>query len=255
MTEVQPLIPLAALAASLLTLLSGFGLGTLLLPVFALFQPLPVAVGMTAVVHFLNNLFKAGLLWRQADRSILLRFGPAAVLGALAGATVLRWLGTMEPVYQGVRHGVPPLSMAIAALMLLFGATELSPRARAFAFTGRQYALGGLLSGFFGGLSGHQGALRSMFLLRSGLTKEIYVATGVAIALLVDLARIPLYLEQIDPSWLRQERATLVSAVAAAFLGAWAGRRLIPAVTHRVLQVIVAVLMFGIAGLLLAGLI
>jgi acyl-CoA reductase-like NAD-dependent aldehyde dehydrogenase len=39
--------------------------------------------------------------------------------------------------------------------------------------------VGGLLSGFFGGLSGHQGALRSVFLLRAGLTKESFIATGV----------------------------------------------------------------------------
>jgi len=39
-------------------LLSGFGLGTLLLPVFALFFPLPVAIAATALVHLANNFFK-----------------------------------------------------------------------------------------------------------------------------------------------------------------------------------------------------
>ncbi|MEK9138207.1 MAG: sulfite exporter TauE/SafE family protein, partial [Bacteroidota bacterium] len=47
-----------ALLASGLTLFSGFGLGTLLLPAFILFFPPDVAVGMTAIVHFLNNIFK-----------------------------------------------------------------------------------------------------------------------------------------------------------------------------------------------------
>ena len=60
----EVLIILAALLASVLTLISGFGLGTLLLPVFALFFPLEIAVALTAVVHLLNNLFKTGLLWR-----------------------------------------------------------------------------------------------------------------------------------------------------------------------------------------------
>ncbi len=57
----------AALVASGLTLFSGFGLGTLLMPVFALFVPLELAVAMTAVVHLANNLFKVGLLGRRAD--------------------------------------------------------------------------------------------------------------------------------------------------------------------------------------------
>ena len=38
-------VALAALFAAGLTLYSGFGLGTLLLPVFALFYPVEVAVG------------------------------------------------------------------------------------------------------------------------------------------------------------------------------------------------------------------
>jgi len=43
------LIGLAALLTSGLTLFSGFGLGTILMPVFALFFPLPLAIAATAV--------------------------------------------------------------------------------------------------------------------------------------------------------------------------------------------------------------
>jgi hypothetical protein len=56
-----------ALLASGLTFFSGFGLGTLLLPAFALFFPVEQAVALTAVVHFLNGLFKLGLVGRHAD--------------------------------------------------------------------------------------------------------------------------------------------------------------------------------------------
>ena len=66
-------ITLTALFASGLTLFSGFGLGTVLMPVFALFFPLPTAIAATAVVHLANNLFKAGLMGKQADRRTVLR--------------------------------------------------------------------------------------------------------------------------------------------------------------------------------------
>jgi uncharacterized membrane protein YfcA len=247
------LIPAAALIASLLTLLSGFGLGTLLLPVFALFFPLPLAVGMTAVVHLLNNLFKASLLWRNADRGVLLAFGAPAVLGALAGVWTLERLGHMAPLYQGMRKDVGPLAIALAVLMVVFAITELSPRLKGFGFAGRHHALGGALSGFFGGLSGHQGALRSMFLLRSGLGKEAYIATGVMIALVVDLTRIPLYLRTLNADALLHEWPLLLAAVLAAFAGAWAGKKLIPVITYRAVQWTVAVLMVLIAGMLVAG--
>ncbi len=46
-----------ALIVSGLTLFSGFGLGTLLMPAFALFFPVEVAVAATAVVHLANNIF------------------------------------------------------------------------------------------------------------------------------------------------------------------------------------------------------
>ena len=75
-----PLIVVAAVAlgAALLTLFSGFGLGTLLLPVFALFLPVELAVAATALVHLANNLFKVALVGRHADRSVALAFGVRA---------------------------------------------------------------------------------------------------------------------------------------------------------------------------------
>ena len=44
-----------ALIVAALTLFSGFGLGTLLMPAFALFFPVTVAVAATAVVHLANK--------------------------------------------------------------------------------------------------------------------------------------------------------------------------------------------------------
>ena len=61
------LIPMVALLASGLTLFSGFGLGTLLMPAFALFFSVDVAIAMTAIVHFMNNMFKLALLGRKAE--------------------------------------------------------------------------------------------------------------------------------------------------------------------------------------------
>ena len=74
-----------AFVASGLTLFSGFGLGTLLLPAFALCFPVEQAVALTAVVHFLNNLFKLALVGRHADRRAVLWFGVPAIGAALVG--------------------------------------------------------------------------------------------------------------------------------------------------------------------------
>lgn len=58
-------IPIVALLASLLTFFSGFGLGTILLPAFAIFFPVNIAVALTAIVHLLNTIFKFGLVGRN----------------------------------------------------------------------------------------------------------------------------------------------------------------------------------------------
>jgi uncharacterized protein len=94
-----PVICSVAIIGSALTLFSGFGLGTLLMPAFALFFPLNVAVAGTAVVHLVNNLFKVLLVGRNANWRIVVRFAfPAAVFAALGTACVfsLREMYSMQ---------------------------------------------------------------------------------------------------------------------------------------------------------------
>jgi uncharacterized protein len=246
-------IVLAALGASLLTLLSGFGLGTLLLPVFALFFPLPVAVLLTAVVHLLNNLFKLGLLWKHIDRRTVLLFGVPGILGAFVGAWLLDQLGELAPLYSGVRVEVDVVRICLAVLMVLFAFTELSPGLASFSFSPKFLLPGGFLSGLFGGFSGHQGALRTMFLLRSGLSKEALLATGVAIACWVDFTRIPVYLTSPLKYEVIAQWPLLVATTLAAFVGAYWGKQLIPKVTLRGVQLIVAGFMFAVAVGLVCG--
>ncbi len=251
MSEVN--IPLVALAASLLTLVSGFGLGTLLLPVFALFFPIELAVALTAVVHLLNNLFKLGLLWRTADRGVLLRFGLAGIAGAAMGAWLLVRLEGLPYLYPGVNVPVSALQLTIALLMAVFALLELWPAGDRWALSSRWLVPGGAISGFFGGLSGHQGALRSIFLLRSGMGKEAFIATATAIAVLVDLTRLPVYLTHLPLDQLQDQAILLTATVLASFLGAWWGKRLIPKITFRTVRLVVGMLVLGIALALLLG--
>lgn len=74
------IIPLVALLASALTFFSGFGLGTILLPAFGLFFPIEIAIALTAIVHFLNNIFKLGLVFKNIDKKVVLGFGVPALL-------------------------------------------------------------------------------------------------------------------------------------------------------------------------------
>lgn len=252
------IVALVGVFASALTLFSGFGLGTLLMPVYALFFPAPVAVAATGVVHGANNLFKLVFLWRDADWRVAWRFGVPAVLAAVAGALLLGWLSGLEQGWSwrliGLRGEVTLLKLLLAVLIAGFALFELSPRLRRLEFGRRHLALGGLLSGFFGGLSGHQGALRSAFLAQAGLTPAAFVATGAVLGFLVDAVRVPVYggalWNAATVDW------TLVATgCGAAFAGVLLGKRLLPKVTIGMVQTWVGILLFCIALLMGAGLI
>ena len=252
-------ISLAAFLASGLTLFSGFGLGTLLLPVMALFFPIDLAIALTAIVHFLNNLFKLALLGRHADRAVLWRFGLPAIAAALLGAQVLQWLSHLQPWlayhFLGLELHVMPVNLMVAGLMVFFAFFELMPHFAKISIGRKYLPMGGLLSGFFGGLSGHQGALRSAFLVKAGLTKESFIATGVVLSLMVDIPRILVYSVNFHLLKLEKNNLLLAAAVVAAFAGAFLGNLLVKKITLRFIQAMVALMLFAIAVALGAGLI
>ena len=247
-----------ALLASGLTFFSGFGLGTLLLPAFALFFPIDVAIAMTALVHLLNGLFKFVLVGRHADRAVVVRFGVPAILAALLGAWALSGLADMAPVFRHSVSGrvfeVAPVKLAVGLVLLAFALVELLPRLRDLSFKPRYMPLGGALSGFFGGLAGMQGALRSAFLARAGLSKEAFIATGVTIALLIDVSRLGMYATAMMDVSERLDYHLLAAAVASAFLGAFFGNRSLKKMTMPAVQKIVAASLFLVALALILGL-
>ncbi len=253
------IICLVALFTSALTLFSGFGLGTLLLPAFAVFFPTEVAVALTAIVHFLNNLFKLGMLGKYANREIVFKFGGAAILAAFAGAKSLLWLANLPALYQYRLFSntleVLPVNLVIGLLMIIFAALELSPNLKSFNIQRRHLIAGGVLSGFFGGVSGHQGALRTMFLIRTGLSKESFIATGVVIACLVDVIRLAVYSERFVSGGVGENTGLLIAATLSAFSGAYLGRRLMHKVTMRHVRLLVSLMLILMAIALMSGMI
>jgi len=255
-------VALTAFVAAGMTLYSGFGLGTLLLPVFALFFPAEVAVVATALVHGANNVFKVFLLGRAADRGIVLKFGLPAIAAAILGALALGWIAESNSsliieVNDVVWFEITPVKLVIGLLMIGFALFELLPRFRAMKFERRYLWLGGLLSGFFGGLSGHQGALRSAFLAKVGVSTERFVASNAVIGFLVDLTRITVYVALFAAAgghlgefgaW-----SLVLTGAAAAFCGVLLGKRYLHKVTMTSVQTLVGVLLFGVGFALVTG--
>ena len=256
------LVAIVSLLVSPVTLYSGFGLGTLLMPVFALFFPLPVAVAATAVVHGANNGFKTALLGKSAERSLVLRFGLPAIPSALIGAAVLSLFSGAPKITTYSLGGIPavisPIKLLMAVLIGVSALFELLPRLRVIRFDRKYLTFGGVLSGFFGGLSGHQGALRSAFLAKVGVSKEAFVGTNAVIGLMVDLARLAVYAGSIgsvqsEDGLGTSEWCLIATGVGAAFAGVIIGKRMLHKVTINFIQTLVGVLLMAMAIALGAG--
>jgi hypothetical protein len=247
----------AAVTAACLTLVSGFGLGTLLLPAFALFFPVEAAVAATAIVHLTNNLFKGGMLYRDASLSVALRFGLPAGLFAMVGAYLLTRLSGMGDIYAyealGEIRSVTPVELVIGVLLGFFALVEILPDTKTARTDRIRLEFGGALSGFFGGLSGLQGAIRSAFLINAGLDKRGYIATSALIAVTVDAVRIPVYGLTFAQDWPADTVGLVSAGCLAAFAGSFIGRRLVGKVTIDSVRRLVGLMLLVVSGMLVSG--
>lgn len=245
------IICLVAFLASILTFFSGFGLGTILLPVFALFFDIEIAIALTGIVHFCNNIFKLFLVGKSAHLKTVLYFGIPAVIFAFIGAKLLvnitdmpSWFSytILDNIFE-----VTPVKLIIAIILIIFAIIELLPFFDRLVFKKKHLPIGGILSGFFGGLSGHQGALRSAFLIHAGLSKEAFIGTAVVISTFIDFTRLSVYFKTILNTDLSNEFWLLASATLAAIFGAILGKQLLKKVTLLFLQRMVAILLIIIS--------
>jgi uncharacterized membrane protein YfcA len=246
------IISLVSLVVAALTLFSGFGLGTLLMPAFALFFPVEIAVAATAVVHLANNIFKVVLVGRGAHPKTVALFAISAAACAAFGAWLLGTVSDVLPIATymiGSRIcAITSVKVVIALLILIFSLMELVPFLRRLSFPSRYIPLGGALSGFFGGLSGHQGALRTAFLIKCGLSKEAFIGTMVVSAVVVDVSRITVYgttfvTKHFEAMKNSSIGGLVIAGILAAFIGSFIGKKLVRKVTMHTIQVMVGIML------------
>ncbi|MGQ1947422.1 sulfite exporter TauE/SafE family protein [Geofilum sp. OHC36d9] len=253
------IISLAAFVTAILTFFSGFGLGTILTPVFMLFFPVDLAIALTGVVHFFNNLFKILLVGKHANKNVLFRFGIPAIIAAFAGAWLLLKIPDSAPLFTyqlfDKTLSVYPVKLIISLLLITFASMDLIPYFKNLHFSQQKLPLGGALSGFFGGLSGNQGALRSAFLIKAGLSKDAFLGTTVVVATFVDFTRLGVYATRFTQSGLVDNLLLVSLAVISAIAGAWIGNKLLKKITIHVIRLLVAIMLIIISVGLGLGLI
>jgi len=237
----EAIVALVALIAGAVASVTGFGIGSLLTPLLALQFGTGAAVAIVSVPHFAASAVRFATLWRRADRSTVITFGSFSVLGSLAGAL----LG----VY-GREPGDLGMAIALGVLLILGGLSALAAPRPGIRFGRKTAGFAGAASGFFGGLVGSQGPIRSAALLAFNISKESFIATAMAIAIAVDLARIPVYLSVHHDAMANAWKTALVATVGALAGTLW-GTRILRAVPLEPFRRAVACLVFmlGVAVL------
>lgn len=258
------IIGIVALVIAVMTFFSGFGLGTLLMPVFAIFFSVEIAIAVTAIVHLANNIFKVALLGKHANIKIVVLFAIPGAVTAIFGALLLNHFVSFAPLISyslsGKAFFVTPVKVVIATLIIIFAVIELIPSFKRLSFDLKFIPFGGMLSGFFGGLSGHQGALRSAFLLRTGLDKKPLIGTMVISAAVVDVSRLTTYgltFFQKDFLVLSEQGGIgiVVVGTLSAFIGSFVGARLLDKITLNPIKLFISIMLFLLAVALGLGIV
>lgn len=256
------IICITSFLISIVTLFSGFGLGTVLMPVFAIFFPLPVAIASVAVVHLANNLFKALLVAKYAKASVVMKFGIPAALAAALGAYLLSLFSNWPPLFLYHLYGsdfkVTIIGIIVGSMVMFSSIFELAPRFSHLSFDQDYICLGGAVSGFFGGVSGNQGVLRSAFLIKSGLSKEEFIGTGVLCSVIVDVNRIlvygwAVYTQKFTEAFSQNIAGIVTAASITAFIGSYIGSKLTHKITFRTLQTIVGSMLLILGFAIMIG--
>lgn len=231
---------LVTVATSVVTLFTGFGVGTVLTPVMALYFDVKVAVFLAAIVHFFNNAARIYLYRDQVNRGVIRRFGAVSLAGA--------FLGSFAQIY--IDSGW--LKAGFGFFLVAFGLSQFAPAGAGLKFPRWLDPVGGFLSGLLGGLIGNQGAIRSLYLLNYGLEKREFIASAAIIAVVIDSTRIPVYVYTMR-QYLFDNLGLIAAVVVSSILGTLLASRVLPQVSAELFRRIILVALMAMGALMLLG--
>ena len=236
------LIAVAATFAGAIASVAGFGIGSILTPLFAIHFGTKLAVAAVSIPHLIATALRFVRIGEHVDKRVFVSFGITSAAGGLLGAVL------------HTRFSSTALSYVLGALLVFAGMMGVTGLSRRMRFEGVAAWIAGALSGAFGGLVGNQGGIRSAAMLGMRVSKESFVATATAIALVVDLARMPVYAvvqgKEVLGIW-----PVLLLAIIGVVLGTLAGERVLRKIPEPLFRRIVSliILTLGVALFLYPG--
>ena len=226
-------IALLTLIASTIGTITGFGTSTIMIPVLVMFLPPVEAISLVAIIHWFGDIWKVALFRQGINLKLILWFGLIGLAASYLGASLS--LGADQPTLLRVLGSF----LVVYAVFLMYQSKFKIPASNTAAFSG------GALSGFFAGMFGIGGAVRSMFLTAFDLPKAVYLATAGTIGLAVDSTRIITYFTGgvVLPSHLWW---SLLILIPISFVGAHVAKRVVDRIPQDKFRTVVAVFLFAV---------
>ncbi|MEG6586790.1 sulfite exporter TauE/SafE family protein [Dendrosporobacter sp. 1207_IL3150] len=232
---VHIMLVLVTLGTSVVTLFTGFGVGTIMMPIMSLFFDVKVAIFLAAIVHFFNNVSRLALYREDINWKIIQRFGIVSIVGAFIGSYAQIYLDSAW------------LKVAVGLFLATYALISLINININYKLPDRIDFIGGFLSGLIGGLIGNQGAIRSLYLLKYELNKTELIVSSALIAVIIDSTRIPIY-AYTNSRYLQENIVLLSLIVFTSIVGTVVGSRILPKISHDLFKKIIlfGVLILGI---------
>ncbi len=221
---------LAGVFGGAVAAIAGFGIGSLLTPAMAAMAGTKIAVAAVSIPHAIGTSVRFWRFRREVDWSIVRSFGFTSAAGGVTGALLNTWATSRT------------LELVFGALLILAGTSQLTGFANRWRLRGALAWLGGAVSGFFGGLVGNQGGIRTAAMLGFEVDKRQFVATTTAVALLIDAARVPVFLV-LQTGAIVALLPTIAIATIGVVIGTLYGERLLMRVSEARFRTVVGTLL------------
>ena len=220
---------IAAFFSEILGTIAGFGSSTIFLPLALFFFDFRTALILVAILHISGNISRLAFFRKGMNKRLLFVFGIPSVLLTVAGALLVNYMP------QDLLKFILGLFLIIFVFISWNENFSVKP-------TNRNSIIGAGLSGFFAGLIGTGGALRSAFLTSFKLEKSAYIATAASISIIVDVTRIPIYFASgfLDRDLIYLIPILFVIAVA----GSFAGKNIVNKIPQKIFRKIVLTAIF-----------
>ena len=230
MLNIFNIVLLTLVSASIGTM-TGFGTSTIMVPVLSFFLPIPQTLLFVGIIHWFGDIWKMLFFKKGFNWKLIILFGiPGIITSFLAASLPI----TLPELLLQRSLG---LFLVLYVAFLFFAPNWKMKASNSGAL------LGGTLSGFFSGIFGVGGAIRSTFLTAFDLPKSVFLFTSGVIGLLIDSSRLSQYLLsniKLNSSLTK----TLILCIPVSFLGAFIAKKLVDKIPQKSFRLFITFALF-----------